>query len=72
MGILFSIDPSMETLPFNATIQEGDLETAARQILNEFNRVEVWTDNLKTSRVWVMSGQGSQPDNRNADIRLSR
>ena len=71
-GILFYIDPSMETIPFSATIQADDWEAAARQLLKEFSRVEVWTDNLQTSRVWVMSGQGSQPDDRNADIRLSR
>jgi hypothetical protein len=71
-GILFYIDPSMETIPLSATIQADDWEAAARQLLKEFSRVEVWTDNLQTSRVWVMSGQGSQPDDRNADIRLSR
>jgi hypothetical protein len=71
-GILFYIDPSMETIPFSATIQEDDWGAAAQQLLKEFSRVEVWTDNLQTSRVWVMSGQGSQPDDRNADIRLSR
>ena len=70
-GILFYIDPSMETIPFSATIQADDWEAAARQLLKEFSRVEVWTDNLQTSRVWVMSGQGSQPNDRNADIRLS-
>ena len=55
-GILFYIDPSMETIPFSATIQADDWEAAARQLLKEFSRVEVWTDNLQTSRVWVMSG----------------
>ena len=55
-GILFYIDPSMETIPFSATIQADDWEAAARQLLKGFSRVEVWTDNLQTSRVWVMSG----------------
>ena len=55
-GILFSIDPSMETVSFSATIQADDWEAAARQLLKGFSRVEVWTDNLQTSRVWVMSG----------------
>ena len=53
-------------------IQADDWVATARQLLKGFSRVEVWTDNLQTSRVWVMSGQGSQPDDRNADIRLSR
>jgi hypothetical protein len=71
-GILFSIDPAMETVPFSATIQADDWETAVRELLKGFSRVEVWTDNLQTSRVWVMSGEESRPDNREADIRLSR
>jgi hypothetical protein len=71
-GILFSIDPAMETVPFSATIQADDWEAAVRELLKGFSRVEVWTDNLQTSRVWVMSGEESRPDNRDADIRLSR
>ena len=55
-GILFSIDPSLETVPFSARIQADDWETAIRQLLNGFSRVEVWTDNLETSRVWLLSG----------------
>jgi hypothetical protein len=71
-GILFSIDPAMETVPFSATIQADNWEAAVRELLKGFSRVEVWTDNLQTSRVWIMSGEESRPDNRNADIRLSR
>jgi len=55
-GILFSIDPSLETVPFSARIQADDWETAIRQLLKGFSRVEVWTDNLETSRVWLLSG----------------
>ena len=62
----------METVPFSATIQADNWEAAVRELLKGFSRVEVWTDNLQTSRVWVMSGEEVQPDNRNADIRLSR
>ncbi|MBC8282845.1 MAG: hypothetical protein H8E32_03450 [Nitrospinae bacterium] len=73
-GILFSIDPEMETVPFSASIQADNWEAAIKELLKGFSRVEVWTDNLETSRVWVMSGQGVQAEDfqRNADIRLSR
>ena len=73
-GILFAIDPSMESTPFSATIQADNWEAAIKELLKGFSRVEVWTDNLETSRVWVLSGQGMQPEDfqRNADIRLSR
>jgi hypothetical protein len=57
-SISFSIDPSMETFPFSATIQADDWETAVRELLKGFNRVEVWTDNLQTSRIWVLSSEG--------------
>ncbi len=55
-GILFSVDPSLETVPFSARIQANDWETAVRKLLKGFSRVEVWTDNLATSRVWLLSG----------------
>lgn len=55
-GILFSVDPSLETVPFSARIQADNWETAIRQLLKEFSRVEVWTDDLATSRVWLLSG----------------
>jgi len=73
-GILFSIDPSMETTPFSATIQADNWEAAIKELLKGFSRVEVWTENLETSRVWILSGQEAQPDDfqRKADIRLSR
>jgi len=55
-GILFAIDPSLETVPFSARIQANNWEAAIRELLKEFSRVEVWTDNLATSRVWLLSG----------------
>jgi hypothetical protein len=55
-GILFSIDPSLETVPFSARIQADNWEAAIRDLLKGFSRVEVWTDNLETSRVWLLSG----------------
>ena len=55
-GILFSIDPSLETVPFSARIQADNWEAAIRDLLKGFSRVEVWTDNLATSRIWLLSG----------------
>jgi hypothetical protein len=55
-GILFSIDPSIETIPFNASIQADNWEEAVKELLKGFSRVEVWTSNLETSRVWILSG----------------
>jgi hypothetical protein len=70
-GILFSIDPSIETIPFNASIQADNWEEAVKELLKGFNRVEVWTSNLETSRVWVLEG-GDESKSREPDIRLSR
>ena len=71
-GILFSIDPSLEAVPFSATVQAGNWEAAVRELLKEFSRVEVWTRNLETSRIWILSGQGYFQEPPNANIRLSR
>ncbi len=68
-GILFSIDPSIENVPFNARIQADNWEDAVKQLLKGFSRVEVWTSKLETSRIWVLAGsrEVSEPE-----VRLSR
>ena len=71
-GILFSVDPSLETVPFNARIQADNWETAVRELLKGFSRVEVWTDNLETSRVWILSGGSNVEAARNNQVRASR
>jgi len=71
-GILFSIDPSLEAVPFSATVQAGNWEAAVRELLKGFSRVEVWTRNLETSHIWILSGQGYILEPPNANIRLSR
>jgi hypothetical protein len=71
-GILFSIDPSIESIPFNASIQADNWEEAVKELLKGFNRVEVWTNNLETSRVWVLEGGSDEYKSREPDIRLSR
>lgn len=60
-GILFSVDPSLESVPFSARIQADNWEAAIRELLKGFSRVEVWTDNLETSRVWLLAG-GKNPE----------
>lgn len=69
-GILFSIDPSLETIPFSSSIQADNWEDAVRKLLKGFSRVEVWTSNLEASRVWVLSG--SRADTKTPAIRLKR
>jgi hypothetical protein len=71
-GILFSIDPSIETIPFNASIQADNWEEAVKELLKGFSRVEVWTSNLETSRVWVLSGGRDESKTKDPDIRLKQ
>ena len=56
-GISFSTDPEMETIPFSATVQAKSWEAAVKLLLKDFSRIEVWTDNLNTSRVWLYQGR---------------
>ena len=65
-GILFSIDSSLETVPFSVSIQANDWEDAVSKLLIGFSRVEVWTDNLSTSRIWLLSG------GRNVEVALAK
>ena len=60
-GVLFFIDPAMKTIPFSATIQADNWETAIKKLFKGFSRVEIWTGNLKTSRIWFVSGRRTQP-----------
>ena len=60
-GVLFSIDPAMQTIPFSATIQADNWETAIKKLFKGFSRVEIWTGNLKTSQIWFVSGSRTQP-----------
>ena len=60
-GVLFSIDPAIQTIPFSATIQADNWETAIKKLFKGFSRVEIWTGNLKTSRIWFVSGRRTQP-----------
>ncbi|MZH02195.1 MAG: hypothetical protein F3745_01980 [Nitrospinae bacterium] len=71
-GILFFIDPSLEKVPFSSNIQAQDWEDAVKQLLKGFSRVEVWTSNMKTSRVWILSGSRADRENKEPDIRLKR
>lgn len=71
-GILFSVDPSLETVPFSARIQANDWETAIKELLKGFSRVEVWTDNLATSRVWLLSGGRNVEVAKTSNARVKR
>ena len=55
-GISFSIDPRMKTVPFSATIQADNWKAAVKELLKGFSRIEIWTDTLNTSRVWLYQG----------------
>ncbi len=68
-GILFSIDSSIETVPFNARIQADNWEDAVKQLLKGFSRVEVWTSKLETSRIWVLAGSREESE---PEVRLKR
>ena len=52
-GISFFTDPKMETVPLSATVQAKNWKAAVKLLLKDFSRIEVWTDNLNTSRVWL-------------------
>ena len=71
-GILFSIDPSLETVPFSSSVQAENWEEAVKQLLKGFSRVELWTSNLETSRVWILAGSREDEGNKEPDIRLKR
>jgi hypothetical protein len=70
-GILFSIDPSIESAPFSSSIQAENWEDIVKKLLKGFSRVEVWSSNLETCRVWVLAGERGSAKQK-PDIRLNR
>ena len=51
-GVLFSIDPAMKTIPFSATIQADNWETAIKKLL----KVKLSKDSSSTNRASLSKG----------------
>ncbi|MCH8156523.1 MAG: hypothetical protein IID18_02015 [Nitrospinae bacterium] len=55
-GIQFNLPPRMAAVPVSVTVTADNWESAVRKLIGDYSRVEVWTNQLQTTRVWLMEG----------------
>jgi hypothetical protein len=60
-GIKVILTSTFKTVPVNANIQANNWETAIKKLVDNYSRIEVWTDDPKTSRVWLMDDSEDGP-----------
>jgi hypothetical protein len=53
-GIRFNLSSKMAKIPINVDIEEKYWKNSVRQLIENFSRVEVWTNKPKTSQIWLM------------------
>jgi hypothetical protein len=53
-GIRFKLAPQMKNNPIYVDIEAKNWEKSVKKLIVDFSRLEVWTNQLKTSRIWLM------------------
>ncbi|MBT7521570.1 MAG: hypothetical protein HN646_04805 [Nitrospina sp.] len=53
-GIRFNLSSKMEKIPINVDIEAKYWKSSVRQLIKDFSRVEVWTNNHRTSQIWLV------------------
>lgn len=60
-GIIFTLGDDIRNRNVTVDIQARDWKTAIDILFTDFNRVEVWTDDLVNSRIWVLQENSGSP-----------
>lgn len=60
-GIIFTLGDGIRSRNVTVDIRASDWKTAIAELLTDFNRVEVWTDDLVNSRIWVLQENSGGP-----------
>ena len=53
-GIRFNLSPQMAKKPISIDIEAKHWKNSVRKLIEDFSRVEVWTNHPKTSRIWLL------------------
>ena len=53
-GIRFNLSPRMAKKPISIDIEAKHWKNSVRKLIEDFSRVEVWTNHPKTSRIWLL------------------
>ena len=52
-GIQFNVSPQIGDVQVSASIRSNDWQEAVSKLIKSYSRVEVWTDDLRTTRIWL-------------------
>ena len=53
-GIRFNLSPRMEKKPISIDIEAKHWKNSVRKLIEDYSRVEVWTNQPKTSQIWLV------------------
>ena len=53
-GIRFNLSPWMAKKPISIDIEAKHWKNSVRKLIEDFSRVEVWTNHPKTSQIWLV------------------
>ena len=53
-GIRFNLSSQMAKKPISIDIEAKHWKSSVRKLIEDFSRVEVWTNQPKTSRIWLV------------------
>ena len=53
-GIRFNLAPQMRDTSISIDIESKSWKNSVQKLIVDFSRLEVWTNQLKTSRIWLM------------------
>ena len=53
-GIRFNLSPQMAKKPISIDIEAKHWKNSVRKLIEDFSRVEVWTNQPKTSQIWLV------------------
>ena len=53
-GIRFNLSPPLAKKTINVDIEEKNWKNSVRKLVEDYSRVEVWTNRPKTSQIWLV------------------
>ena len=53
-GIRFNLSPQMAKKPISVDIKAKHWKNSVRKLIEDYSRVEVWTNQPKTSQIWLV------------------
>ncbi len=60
-GIIFTLGYGIRNKNLTADIQADDWKTAITRLFTDYTRVEVWSDDLVNSRIWILQENSGSP-----------